>query len=434
MLSIQLKPQNKIFGLVDANNFYASCEIAFNPKLKNQPVIVLSNNDGCVISRSPEAKQLGIKMGQPLFEIQDIIKKHNVKIFSSNFPLYADMSYRFHETLNIFFPDVEVYSVDESFVDLSTLKKYDLTSYCLFVREEIIRWLKIPSCIGIGKTKTLAKLANKYAKKYPECKGVFNSIDKENLLLKSLPVEEVWGIGSKLSKFLYKKGIETPYDLIQKNDYWIKKHLKINGLRLVYELRGFPCYELESYNNQKKNTVVSRSFGITLSCLEDLEKILLSFIEKLSERLNKQKQYPTYLGVFIKSNPFNKNEPYYSNYKIKKLEIPSNSIRILYQNAKMILKDIYRPEIKYKKMGVIALDLFPANLVQYDLFSHTLLDKEQKRNDIILKLMNYYNYAGKTKVQFAKNLNLPKNTWHPKQYYLSQRYTTDIKEIPIARI
>ncbi|GIX43230.1 MAG: DNA polymerase V subunit UmuC [Leptospiraceae bacterium] len=434
MLSIQQEKNNKIFALVDANNFYASCEIIFNPKLKEKPVIVLSNNDGCVISRSPEAKQLGIKMGQPFFEIQDIVKKHRVYVFSSNFPLYADMSYRFHESLNLFFPEIEVYSVDESFIDLSSLKKYNLTSYCLYVRNEILRWLKIPSCIGIGRTKTLAKLANKYAKQHPELQGVFNSINRETILLKNMPIEEVWGIGSKLSQFLYKKGIHTPYDLIQQNDYWIKKHLKINGLRMVYELRGISCYNLESYNPQKKNTVVSRSFGTSISNLEDLEKILMSFIEKLSEKLIKQKQLATYLGIFIKSNPFNKKEPYYSNYKIKKLETPTNSIRILYQNAKKILKNIYKPEIKYKKMGVIALNLCSIDSFQKDLFDNQNYDKEQLRNEAILKLMHYYNHSGKIKIQFAKNIQLPKNTWFPKQYHLSKRYTTDINEIPIAKI
>jgi len=432
MLSIPHK--NKIFGLVDANNFYASCEIAFNPKLKSSPVVVLSNNDGCVISRSPEAKQLGIKMGQPLFEIQDLVKKYNVKVFSSNFPLYADMSYRFHETLNLFFPKIEVYSVDESFIDLTDLKKFDLTLYCTYVRNTILQWLKIPSCIGIGKTKTLAKLANKYAKLHPELGGVYNSLGKEEELLKNMPIEEVWGIGNKISAFLKEKNIFTPYDLIQQNDYWIRKHLKITGLRMVHELRGIPCHELESYNPQKKNTVVSRSFGIAITSIEDLEKILMTFIEKLSEKLTKQKQYATYIGVFIKSNPFNKKELYYSNYQIKKLSTPSNSIRILYHNANIILKNIYKQNIKYKKMGVMALDLISQSSLQRDLFDINNYEKEEQRNETILKLMDYYNQSGKSKIQFAKNIQLPQNTWYPKQYHLSKRYTTDINEIPIAYV
>ncbi len=433
MLSIR-QENNKIFGLVDANNFYASCEVVFNPKLKNKPVIVLSNNDGCVISRSQEAKKLGIKMGQPFFEIQDIVNKNHVFVFSSNFTLYADMSYRFHETLGIFFPDVEVYSVDESFIDLTTLRRYDLENYCSFVRDEILRWLKIPSCIGIGRTKTLAKLANKYAKQNPQYNGVFNSLNQEEILLKSLPIEEVWGIGSKLSKFLYRKKITTPYELIQQNDYWIKKHLKINGLRMVYELRGISCYDLESYNPQKKNTVVSRSFGHTITSLEELESVLMAFIEKLSEKLIKQKQYATYIGVFIKSNPFNKKEPYYSNYRIKKLETPTNSIRILYRHAKEILYQIFKESIKYKKMGVIALELCSIKEQQQDLFDFYNHEKEEQRNQTILKLMNYYNHSGKTKIQFARNLNVPIQSWHPKQYHLSRRYTTDIDEVPIAYI
>ncbi len=433
-MSFIQQESNQIFGLVDANNFYASCEIAFNPKLKNKPVIVLSNNDGCVISRSPEAKSLGIKMGQPFFEIQDIVSKNHVYVFSSNFPLYADMSYRFHETLGIFFPEVEVYSVDESFIDLTTLRRYDLVDYCSFVRSEILRWLKIPSCIGIGRTKTLAKLANKYAKQNPQYKGVFNSIHQESMLLKSIPIEEVWGIGTKLSKFLYKKNITTPYELIQQNDYWIKKHLKINGLRMVYELRGIPCYELEPYHPQKKNTVVSRSFGEVIISLEELEQVLMSFIEKLSEKLMKQQQYPTYIGVFIKSNPFNKKEPYYSNYRIKKLETPTNSIRILYHHAKEILHQIFKEGVKYKKMGVIALELCSIKEQQQNLFDPRNYKKEEERNETILKLMKYYNHSGKTKIQFAKNLNIPLQSWHPKQYHLSKRYTTDINEIPIAYI
>lgn len=433
-MSYTLRENNKIFGLVDANNFYASCEAVFNPKLKNQPVIVLSNNDGCVISRSPEAKRLGIKMGQPFFEIQDIVNHNHVYVFSSNFPLYADMSYRFHETLGIFFPDVEIYSVDESFIDLTSLRQYDLENYCHYVRNEILRWLKIPSCIGIGRTKTLAKLANKYAKQNQEYNGVFNSLYKEEIVLKSLPIEEVWGIGSKLSKFLYKKNITTPYDLVQQNDYWIKKHLKIQGLRMVYELRGIPCYELEPYNPQKKNTVVSRSFGQMIQSLEELEQVLMSFVEKLSQKLIKQKQYATYVGVFIKSNPFKKEEPYYSNYQIKRLQTPTNSIRILYHEAKEILCQIYKKGIKYKKMGVMALELCSIKEQQQSLFDCHNYMKEEKRNETILKLMDYYNHFGKTKIQFAKNLNKPKQSWRPRQYHLSKRYTTDINEIPIAYI
>ncbi|MCS7204176.1 MAG: Y-family DNA polymerase [Leptospiraceae bacterium] len=428
--------ENKVFGLVDANNFYASCEQALNPKLKNKPVIVLSNNDGCVISRSKEAKALGIQMGQPAFEIRDLIEKHQVHVFSSNFTLYADFSYRFHEILSLFFPNVEVYSVDESFVDFSGLQGFDITSYAHFVRNEIYRWIKIPTCIGIGRTKTLAKLANRYAKMYPETNGVFNSLQREEFLLKSMPIEEVWGIGRKLSEFLKKKGITTAYHLIQQNDYWIRKNLKITGLRMVKELRGYACYDLEEFDPHKKSTIVSRSFGNPVQDFDELCEALLVFCEKLSEKLHHQKQQATFLGVFIKSNPFDKKEPYYSNYRVKKLETPAYTIRELYHHAKELLSSIYQSKMKYKKMGVMALGLVPIKDFQNDLFqyqSEEKREKEKKRNETILKLLKAYNHSGRQKIQFAKNLQ-SHSSWKPKQLRLSQRYTTNIEEIPIAYI
>lgn len=433
---LSMLPESRIFGLVDANNFYASCEQAFDPKLRNRPVVVLSNNDGCVISRSKEAKELGIKMGQPVFEIQDIIRKHQVAVLSSNFTLYADMSYRFHEVLGLFFPRVEIYSVDESFVDFTGLEKFDYTLYAKYVRSEVYRWIKIPTCIGIGRTKTLAKLANRYAKMHPEAGGVFNSLHQEEFLLKSMPVEEVWGVGKKLAEFLQKRGITTPYDLTRQNDYWIKKHLKITGLRMVYELRGIACYDFEGYDPAKKSTVVSRSFGNPVETLEELEEALLFFCEKLSEKLFRQKQRTSYLGVFIKSNPFDEKEPYYSNFRAKKLEVPASTIQDLYRNAKEVLRSIYRSGIKYKKMGVVAFSLVPYGEYQQDMFSRqddSQANKEEKKNRLILDLFHNYNHSGRWKIQFAKHLQ-PSPRWKSKQFHLSKRYTTNIEEIPVAYV
>lgn len=425
-----IQQENKIFGIIDANNFYVSCEQVFNPKLKNKPVIVLSNNDGCVISRSQEAKDLGIKMGQPFFEIKDLVEKHKVHVFSSNFTLYSDMSYRFHEILSIFFPKIEIYSVDESFLDLTSLRNYDLYSYLKFVKEEIYKWIKIPTCIGVGRTKTLAKLANEYAKKNKKNDGIYIALDKksEKEILKNSKVEDIWGIGEKTARFLKKNNIYTAYNFIEQNDYWIRKNLKITGLKTLYELKGIPCIKnLNNYSKTKKSTIISRSFAQPITELEELENILINFCIKLAEKLTSHKQVPQYLGLYLRSNPFNKKEEYYSNYTIKELEIPTNSIFLLKEYSFELLKKIYKKNIKFKKMGLYALDLMEESIeYQINLFDNN--NKVLKNSKKILLLIHNYNTVDNKKILFAKNL-LYQNNIKKNKIFMSKKYTTNIKEI-----
>lgn len=426
-----IQQENKIFGIVDANNFYVSCEQAFNPKLKNKPVIVLSNNDGCVISRSQEAKDLGIKMGQPFFEIKDLVEKHKVYVCSSNFTLYSDMSYRFHEILSMFFPEIEIYSVDESFLDLTSLRNYDLYSYLKSVKEEIYKWIKIPTCIGVGRTKTLAKLANEYAKKNKKTDGIYIALDKksEEEILKNCKVEDIWGIGKKTSKFLKKNYIYTPYNFIQQNDYWIRKNLKITGLKTLYELKGISCIKNQNnYSKAKKNTIISRSFAQPITELQELESVLITFCIKLAEKLTAHKQVTQYLGLYLRSNPFSKKEKYYSNYSIKELAIPTNSIFQLKENSFELLKKIYKKNIKFKKMGLYALNLMDESLAyQLNLFESNK-NKILKNSKKILFLIHNYNTFDNKKILFAKNLLYESNTKKNK-IYISKKYTTNIKEI-----
>ncbi len=431
MSSIQQK--NKIFGIIDANNFYVSCEQAFNPKIKNKPVIVLSNNDGCVISRSKEAKALGIKMGQPFFEIKDLVEKHNVIAFSSNFSLYADLSYRFHEILSLYFPKVEIYSVDESFIDLSEFNNYDLHSYLKMIKENIYQWIKIPTCIGVGRTKTLAKLANEYAKKNQEYNGIFIALTKEKELeiLTKNKIEDVWGIGKKTVNFLKKNNIYTPYDLIQQNQYWIRKNLTINGLKILYELKGLSCKEIESNVIQrKKSATISRSFRKVITEKEELESKLLEFCVKLSEKLILHNLVPEYLGLYLRSNPFDKNEVYYSNHSMIKLPYPSNSIETLKKNSFELLKKIYKKNIKFKKMGLYALGLRENYLgIQKNLFEQ-YSKRSNELSKLIISLFNYYNRLGKRKILFGKNLMYGYLfSDNPSTIIRSGKYTLAIEEV-----
>ncbi len=433
MLSIP--QENKIFALVDANNFYASCEQIFQPYLKNKPVIVLSNNDGCVISRSREAKQIGIKMGQPYFEIKELVEIYKVYVFSSNFRLYADISHRFYEILMKFFPDVEIYSVDECFLNLSGMPLYNIENLIRKARKILYQWIKIPVSIGIANTKTLAKLANKYAKKNEKLDGVCNALIPEikEKILRELNVENIWGVGHKTEKILKRKGIQTPLDLIHQNDYWIKKKLSIKGLRMVYELRGIPCYETPVSTKSKKSTAISRSFNVPITELEMLEKVLLQFSIKLSEKLNDQKQLAMYLGLYLRTNPFNKKEKYYSMFKSEKLLTPSNIVKDILETGTRILRKIYIHDLKYKKLGLIAMGLIPDQSFQQDIFVRKDHTKEKQFNDIFLKLRKYYNHSNE-KITFARYLSLKSEHKIYKKLHLSKNFTTHIDEIPIAMV
>ena len=305
--------KNKI-ALVDCNSFYVSCERLFNPSIINKPVVVLSSNDGCVISRSTEAKVLGIKMGEPYFKVEKIIKKNNVKTFSTNFSLYGDISRRVMKTLNQFSPRIEIYSIDEAFLDLSSIKNEDLLEYGNKIRNIVLKWTGIPTSIGIATTKTLSKAANFIAKK--EKSGIINLIDSKKIdkFLENIKINEVWGVGRQLTKFYIKHGINTACQLKYAHNSWVKKNINVLGSRTVMELKGIPCESLETYEEKRKSCCVSRSFGKKVTKLEDLNESITAHCLNAAEKIRLDKQTTKKITIFIRTSPFQKNA-YYANTK-----------------------------------------------------------------------------------------------------------------------
>ncbi|MDQ1266391.1 MAG: Y-family polymerase, partial [Bacteroidota bacterium] len=291
-------------ALVDCNNFYASCERVFNPKLYGKPIVVLSNNDGIIVARSDEAKALGIKMGEPLFKIQDLVRRHNIQVFSSNYTLYGDMSCRVMRVLEQYSQDVEIYSIDEAFLSLWGMERNDLTEYCRNIRNIVRQWTGITVSVGIAETKTLAKLANRIAKKNPKFGGVLNLIGDPNIeeYLKITLVEDIWGVGRQYTKFLNNHGIKTAYDFVNSNDKWIKKNMTVMGLRTCFELRGIPCIKLEYAVPAKKAIVCSRSFGKPVIEKQELHEAVSLFTTRAAEKMRRQNSAASLLTVFLRTN------------------------------------------------------------------------------------------------------------------------------------
>ena len=304
-----IKNKKRIFALADCNSFYASCERVFNPKLNNRPVVVLSNNDGCIVARTNEAKELGIKMGEPLFKAKKIIEKYNVKVFSSNYALYGSMSNRVMKILEQSFPNIEIYSIDEAFMEISDLKKiYDYSEYAKKIREIILKWTGIPVSIGIGETKTLAKIANQIAKDNPKINGVFDitKIKNKEKILKKIKVGKIWGIGNKLSKFLIKNNIYNAYEFIKQDNRWVRKNMNVLGLKTKMELNGISCYELENSFKQRKSCCVSRSFGKKITSLKNMREAVSTYISRAAEKIRNEKLVSNNINLYIRTSPFKK--------------------------------------------------------------------------------------------------------------------------------
>ncbi|TKB82361.1 MAG: Y-family DNA polymerase, partial [Nitrospira sp.] len=358
-----------IFALVDCNNFYASCERVFNPRLEGKPIVVLSNNDGCVVARSNEAKALGIAMGVPEFQIRPLLRAHQVQVFSSNYTLYGDMSQRVMETLEQFCPDLEIYSIDEAFLSLSGFTSRNFTEYGRTIRTTVKRWTGLPVSVGIAETKTLAKIANRVAKRTPDTNGVFDLLacSDRDALLGRVPVEEVWGIGRNLTRLLNQHGIMTALQLREADNQWIRKHLGIVGLRLVMELRGISCLDLEECPTPKQSLTCSRAFGQLISTLADMEEAVSSYTSRVAEKLRRERLAATVLTVCLTTNEF-KEGPQYSNAVTLKLPVATDSTSDLIRSALQGIRTIYREGYRYKKAGVILTGLVPASQTQADLF------------------------------------------------------------------
>jgi len=372
--------KNKI-ALVDCNSFYVSCERLFNPSIIKKPVVVLSSNDGCVISRSTEAKILDIKMGEPYFKVEKIIKKNNVKVFSSNYSLYGDISRRVMKTLKQFSPQIEIYSIDEAFLNLSSVKDEDLLEHANKIRRTVLKWTGIPTSIGIATTKTLSKAANHIAKK--EKSGIFNLINSEQIdkFLTEIKINDVWGVGRQLTKFYIKNGINTAYQLKNMNNGWIKKNTNVFGSRTALELKGVSCISLEPYQEKRKNCCVSRSFGKKVTKLEELKESITTHCLNAAEKIRIDNQTVKKVTVFIRTSPFQKDKNYYANTKDIDLPIRTNDSIELVKQSLNALKSIYKKGYRYQKAGIILSGLKDVNIYRKNLFSK--INNEEKRTRLM---------------------------------------------------
>jgi len=413
-----------VIALVDCNNFYASCERVFQPQLNNTPVVVLSNNDGCVIARSDESKALGIPMGAPIFKLKELVQKNQIKCFSSNFPLYGDMSSRVMQILSSFTPEIEIYSIDEAFLSLEGFKEEELEAYAAQMKKKVEQYTGIPISIGIAPTKALAKVANRIAKKFKErTKGVY-LIDNEQKRIKALKwlkIEDVWGIGRQHSKRLQLKRVYTAWDFTQLNDAWVRKELSVVGLRLKRELEGQQSLFLEQPQN-KKSIATTRSFKTNISDLETLEERVATFAVHCAEKLRKQKSSCSMISVFLRSNPFDKSQPYVFRNTTISLPYSSDSSILIASYAQKALRHIYKSGVPYKKAGVLVLGLRPNETQQLNLFC----DTQPKHKDLMRVMDKMNNRYGKALQLASQNLT---GKWIMRQENLSQRYTTDINEL-----
>lgn len=409
-----------MFAIFDCNNFYASCERVFNPHLIGKPVVVLSNNDGCIIARSEEAKQLGIPMGAPFFEYEKVIKENNVFVFSSNYTLYGDMSRRVMNIIQMFCPEVEVYSIDEAFVDLSNMyfkSEENIITYFKDIRQKILKWTGIPVSIGIAPTKTLAKVANKIAKKFPDKTNYIHLINNEELrekALKWIDVEDIWGIGQAYTKKLNAIGVFKGWDFVQLSPDWVRKNMTIQGWMTQKELMGIPMKALE---NEKfpKSVATSRSFEKEILDHEELKERIAAFANNVSNKLKKHRAACRYLMVFIRSNPFKQNQEFFAKSHIISFTQPIQSFIEIIKAATFCLDKMYQKDIPIKKAGVVALGLVPENEIQLSFESNLNQDYQFKLlQDVVLQINK----------KFKKNIIHSGAYLYPMDYNLRKQFTS----------
>ena len=417
-----------IFALVDCNNFYASCERVFNPKLHGQPIVVLSNNDGCVVARSNEAKALGIGMGVPEFQIRPVLRAHQVQVFSSNYTLYGDMSQRVMETLDPFSPELEIYSIDEAFLSLSGFSSWNLTEHGQVIRDTVKRWTGLPVSVGIAETKTLAKIANRVAKRTPDTGGVFDLLacsDREAVLSR-VAVEEVWGIGQNHARVLNQHGITTALQLREVDDQWIRKRMGVVGLRLVLELRGISCLDLEQCPAPKQSLTCARAFGKLMSTLAEMEEAVSVYTSRVAEKLRRERLAATVLTVCLTTNEF-KDGPQYSNTLTRTLPTVTDNTADLIGSAIQSIQAIYRGGYHYKKAGVMLTGLVPASQIQADLFDE---HNRRKSNRLMSALDAVNDRWGAGTLHYASSGFT--RSWKTQFHHRSPAYTTDWNSLPIV--
>ena len=415
--------KKKIFALIDCNAFYVSCERVFNPKLNNKPVVALSNNDGCIIARSKEAKALGIKMGVPLFKVKEIVEKENVIVFSSNYTLYADMSRRVMNIISEFAPSIEVYSIDEAFIELTNMN-VDYESYVRQMRKVILQYTGIPVSIGIASTKTLTKVANHIAKDDESLEGVCSLIQYKNLdqVLEDTNIADVWGVGRQLSKKLIANGIFNAKLLKNCEDAWVRKMMSVNGLKTVSELREISCLDLEETSATRKSCCTTRSFGKPLVNLDDIEQAVTTFARRATERIRGENLTASTVSVFLRTNPFDRNR-YYSNSSTTTLSYPTYDTMHIVKTALQLTKIIFRENYKYKKAGVLLSGFYEKDTETKDLFSEA-----RYRSPKLMSAVDQINERyGSDTIQIATECQIGK--WKQKRKNCTQSYTTQLDNV-----
>jgi DNA polymerase V len=416
------------FALVDCNNFYASCEKLFRPDLKHTPVVVLSNNDGCIVARSKEVKALGIKMGVPMFQVQDEIRQHGIVCFSSNYALYADMSNRVMTILEEEAPRLEVYSIDEAFMDLSGVDHVvGLLEFGKQVKVKVDQWTGITVGVGIAPTKTLAKLANHAAKKYPATGSVVDLMDPERQkrLLALVEVSDVWGVGRRTTAKLKARGVHTALDLANADPKTIRSEFSVVLERTIRELNGVSCLDLELVRPTKQQIICSRSFGHKVTDKRELREAVAKYTTRAAEKLRGEKRLCRVVSVFVRTSPFIPNEPQYSKTLSAELPNPTDDTRDLLEVANELFKRIYRAGFRYAKGGVMLADFYEQGAFQQDLFR---ADNPKINSKALMSVVDKINHSGLGNVFFASQGVSPQ--WAMKREHLSPGYTTRWDELP----
>ena len=414
----------KKIALIDCNSFYVSCERLFNPKIRKLPVVVLSNNDGCIISRSNEAKTLGIKMGEPYFKARNIIIKNNVQVFSSNYSLYGDISRRVMRTLKRFNSKIEVYSIDEAFLDLSNFSDKEVKDVGKEIRNTVLQWTGIPTSIGIAETKTLSKVANHIAKKQKS--GVVSLVNIKDLdpILEKVEVRDIWGVGKQLSKFYIKNGIYNAKQLKNASNTWIKKTKNVLSSRTAMELRGVPCIEIETKQAKRKSCCVSRSFGKKVEKLRELKESVTSYCLNAAEKIRSESLVCKSITVFIRTSPFQNKGIFYSNSKTIDFPIATNNSIEIVKNALTGLDLIYKDGFKYQKAGIILSGLSDSEKGN-SLFKST---KDERIKNLMQSIDNTnYRYGRSTISLASAGIN---KKWSMRRQYSSKIDTADFYSLP----
>lgn len=416
-----------MFALIDCNNFYASCERLFKPDLKDKPVLVLSNNDGCVIARSNEVKDLGIKMGVPFYQVKALCKQHKVQVFSSNYTLYGDMSRRVMSVIGEHWPEVEIYSIDEAFIDLKTLPRSEQDEFCRRLQQTILRYTGIPVSIGIGATKTLAKLANYIAKK--ELKLPVFNIDQKTFWLDKIAVSDVWGVGRQWGKKLMQQGVYTAQDLVTLDLRMIKDRFNVVLQRTILELRGTSCSGLQE-SEPSKSIISSKSFGRMQTEYSCIAQAISSHCARACEKLREQQLVARHLSIFIQTNRFRPDLPQYQQSIGFKLINPTDDLRYLIRCTKFCLKKIFRSGFHYQKVGVHLGDLIAKKHVQMDLFNQSTEEQLDHAEQLMSVLDAVNKKYGRHTLHLAAEVNL--QPWSMRAQLRSPCYTTQWSELPVV--